>query len=246
MVMYKCRRCGHKFSRKSNYTRHVNNVNKCVYILEDIEINKTNFIIVDNDFKNTNIKKIVEPKIKLVLVSSKEQTKDWRKNQEWYINGKKNECEKEQIKCIEQFTKIKMEKTEIRLHKINFKMKNNRLTNKSNDFFYWTENFDCKFKFNNQNFYGNLKFVCDKGGAQNRTLSLVFDFIMYQLNYLLKNKTNDIFFFNILDGDGCYVYNEHFKSLLESLEYKEVLKHIFVGDMLTFSIYWSNKYSTIS
>ena len=31
------------------------------------------------------------------LIPSKQQTKEWRKTQEWYINGKHSECEKYQI-----------------------------------------------------------------------------------------------------------------------------------------------------
>lgn len=27
------------------------------------------------------------------IVTSSNQTKNWRKEQEWYINGRKNECE---------------------------------------------------------------------------------------------------------------------------------------------------------
>jgi hypothetical protein len=36
------------------------------------------------------------------LISSKYQTKEWRLNQQWYINGKHNECEKYQIEYIEK------------------------------------------------------------------------------------------------------------------------------------------------
>jgi hypothetical protein len=44
----------------------------------------------------------------LNLISSKLQTKQWRQKQEWYKNGKSNECEKQQIKQIEIITKQKL------------------------------------------------------------------------------------------------------------------------------------------
>ena len=36
--------------------------------------------------------------LKMSIVSSKEQTADWRKNQNWYHGGKQNQCEKYQKK----------------------------------------------------------------------------------------------------------------------------------------------------
>jgi 7,8-dihydro-6-hydroxymethylpterin-pyrophosphokinase len=42
---------------------------------------------------------------KLLIPSSLYQTKNWRKNQKWYINGKKNECEKYQIEVTEKIIK---------------------------------------------------------------------------------------------------------------------------------------------
>ena len=37
---------------------------------------------------------------KKVSISSYYQTKNWRKNRDWYKNGKSNECEKYQILLI--------------------------------------------------------------------------------------------------------------------------------------------------
>ena len=36
------------------------------------------------------------------LISSEFQTKDWRKSQKWYIDGRRNECEIYQKKEIEK------------------------------------------------------------------------------------------------------------------------------------------------
>ena len=44
------------------------------------------------------------------------QTKEWRCNQPWYINGKHNECEKYQIRLIEKATGKKIHKTNKRIN----------------------------------------------------------------------------------------------------------------------------------
>ena len=36
----------------------------------------------------------LKDKIKTHSINSKYQTKKWRKNQDWYFDGKRNECEK--------------------------------------------------------------------------------------------------------------------------------------------------------
>ena len=47
----------------------------------------------------------------LNLISSKYQTKSWRNQQSWYINGKHNECEKYQFNCLESKLSCKINKT---------------------------------------------------------------------------------------------------------------------------------------
>jgi hypothetical protein len=44
------------------------------------------------------------------------QTKNWRRNQRWYIDGKRNECEKYQIKTIEKIIEKNIEKTYKRIN----------------------------------------------------------------------------------------------------------------------------------
>lgn len=48
--------------------------------------------------------------------------------------------------------------------------------------------------------YFNLKFVCDSGGAQTRTLREVYHFIESQMRYLINSNTDNVYFINILDG----------------------------------------------
>ena len=45
----------------------------------------------------------------------------------------------------------------------------------------WSENFDGKIINRSNIFYFNLKFVCDCGGSQTRTLREVYHFIKYQI-----------------------------------------------------------------
>jgi len=52
--------------------------------------------------------------------------------------------------------------------------------NKHPDSFEWTENFDGYIIINDKKYYFNLKFVCDQGGAQTRTLREVYHFIKCQ------------------------------------------------------------------
>jgi len=63
-----------------------------------------------------------------------------------------------------------------------------------------------------------LKFICDNGGAQIRTLREVYHFIKYQLKYLIKFNTNNIYFINILDGDICYNNMNKFNFLIKKKE----------------------------
>lgn len=121
-------------------------------------------IKIQSLFRGYNIRK------KILIPSGYYQTKTWRKNRLWYKTGKSNECEIYQFNILEKILNNKILKTNERIHsgkneivKINFP--NNEL-----DGFEYTENFDGKIIFGKKNFYFNLKFVCDKGGAQTRTL----------------------------------------------------------------------------
>lgn len=133
-------------------------------------------------------------KNKILIAPSYYQTKEWRKNKKWYINGKYNECEKYQVNILEQIIKNKLNKTNERIFTETNEIINIGYQNKNNDNGYeFTENFDRKIIINEYIYYFNLKFVCDDGRAQTRTLKDVYHFIKYQIKYL--------YFINILDGN---------------------------------------------
>ena len=170
------------------------------------------------------------------IIQSCYQTKTWRKNCTWYNNGKSNECEKYQIYLIEKIIFTKLKKTDDRLDIENIEIKNikNPLTYECG--FNFTENFDGLIDSKDKTYYFNLKFVCDSGGAQTRTLREVYHFIKYQLEYLIKNmKNNNIQFFNILDGDTCYKNINKFNYLLDKERYKNIKDSIFIGSLYDFN-----------
>jgi hypothetical protein len=170
----------------------------------------------------------------ILIPSSYYQTKYWRKNREWYNNGKSNECEKYQIKLIEKMISDKLIKTYDRINMETNEIisKKNPMTN--NDGYEWSENFDGQIIKNNKKYYFNLKFVCDSGGAQTRTLREVYHFIKYQMKYLIKCNMNDIYFINILDGDTSYNNMNKFKFLIDKEKYKHIIKYIFIGSLYDF------------
>ena len=78
----------------------------------------------------------------ILIPSSFYQTKDWRKNRQWYKNGKSNECEKYQIILLEKIIGINLMKTDDRIN-----METNEIISKkhpmiNNDGYEWSENFD--------------------------------------------------------------------------------------------------------
>lgn len=171
---------------------------------------------------------------KILIPSSYYQTKHWRKARNWYNNGKSNECEKYQLKNIEKIINLDIEKTNERINIETLKIINKRNPLKENNGFEWTEDFDAKINNNNNIYYFNLKFVCSNGGAQTRTLREVYHFINYQLQFIKCNKTKNIFFINILDGDTCYNNINKFNYLLNKKIYEKQKKYIFIGSLYDF------------
>lgn len=179
---------------------------------------------------------------KLILIpSSYYQTKIWRKNQKWYISGKYNECEKYQINMIEQILKIKLAKTDDRINIETFKLSNNRYPLKNEDGYEWTENFDAKITIKNNLYYFNLKFVCDNGGAQTRSLREVYHFFRIQLQYLLLFNKNNTYFINVLDGDTSYKNMNKFIFLLNKPKYKPIIKYVFIGSLFQFQSFYKKQ-----
>lgn len=168
------------------------------------------------------------------LVSSFYQTKIWRQKQSWYKNGKSNECEIFQRNLINQITQENCIKTKYRLNFITKEFLIYHSPNSKIDGYEWSEDLDGFISSNKRNFYFNLKFICDSGGAQTRSLREVYHFILLQLEHILKYKTTDLYFVNILDGNECFKNMSKFSYLLNKSEFSEIKKYIFVGDMKSF------------
>ena len=165
------------------------------------------------------------------IIPSCVQTKRWRIMQSWYINGKHNECEKYQLTQLKTIINGELENTYDRFDTETNDIVEIKSPYKCYDGFKFTENFDKKIELNDKLYYFNLKFVCDIGGAQTRTIREVYNFIRCQTMFNQKN----IYFINILDGDTSNKYIEILKSLLKTKRNKKL---IFIGDMYDFEQYW--------
>ncbi len=190
--------------------------------------------------KNTAAKCIQQAWNKYILIknqyiSSEFQTKEWRTEQTWYDNGKRNECELHQLEIINDITNQEINKTYIRIHLTKNELIEETKPLNLDDGFEYTENFDGIQMINDTILYYNLKFVCGRGGAQTRSLREVYHFIKAQINIL--NTVNNIYFINILDGDGSYKHRHKFLYLLNEYDKKN---KIFIGDMQEFNIYWKS------
>ena len=166
------------------------------------------------------------------IKSSKYQTKNWRKNQLWYKNGKSNECEKYQLNKIYKITKLQCYKKSMRFNIENLEFIELKYPNTLINGFEFTEDIDGYQNINNHTLYYNLKFICDKGGAQTRSLREVYHLIKCQLNYLSKNQkilNNNILFINILDGDTAYTNMDKYQYLLSNEKYNLIKKNIFIS-----------------
>lgn len=56
----------------------------------------------------------------LKLISSSKQTKNWRKKQDWYYNGKHNECELYQFQLFYKITGLDRKENYDRLNSTTF------------------------------------------------------------------------------------------------------------------------------
>lgn len=190
---------------------------------------KISYLLFYNKMTNSKI-------VSLNITKSEHQTKVWRQTQTWYKNGKSNECELFQRNIVENITKLKCSKSNIRLNTDTLAFEDKKYPMKDIDGFDWTEDFDGYQEINNLKLYMNLKMICDKGGSQTRTLREVYHFVKTQLEYLLLHpEIKDTYFMNILDGDESFRNMEKFKYLLSKEKYALVKDYIFVGNMEEFS-----------
>lgn len=162
------------------------------------------------------------------------------KKQDWYKNGKSNECEKYQRNIVENITNAICKKTNTRINIHTYELKDITCPLKTDDGFDWTENFDGFQQIRGNNIYYNLKMVCDAGGAQTRTLREVHHFIKAQLENTLQNVIQDTYFVNILDGDESFRHSGKFQKLKNNEKYHSIKSYVFVGDTHEFKKWWSN------
>ena len=190
----------------------------------NIKVNKLNPLNNNNSLYITQIitiQKYIRRYLirKYILIPlSYYQTKNWRKNRTWYKTGKSNECEKYQISLIEKICNLKLLKTFDRINMSTIEIISNKNPMINNDGYEWSENLDGLVIKNNIKYYFNLKFVCDSGGSQTRTLREVYHFIKYQMEYLIKFNMNNIYFINILDGDTSYNNMNKFNFLKKNIK----------------------------
>jgi hypothetical protein len=184
-------------------------------------------------------------KVAQKIFSSKFQTKVWRTSQPWYSTGKHNECELYQKRLVKQITgQALVVKKGLRINKTDGSFLQDSRPGLRKDFFELTEDFDGIQDESDTNLYFNLKMVCDRGGSQTRTLSLVYEFILAQFLHLSEYGKEDKYFINILDGDESSRFKPKFQYLLGKEKYKDLRTHVFVGDMAEFQD-WFNKKFTI-
>ena len=177
----------------------------------------------------------------LKITHSKHHTKEWRKKQSWYNNGRKNECEIFQKDLIKKITNHDFSLCDKRFNITDFTFKSVKYPNKNIDGYEYTEDIDLYQKINEKELYYNLKMVCNKGGSQTRTLREVYQFMICQLEFLLKNDDPNLYFINILDGDEAYCNRMKFYFLKKKDKYKSIKHNLFVGSMYQYQK-WFNKY----
>jgi hypothetical protein len=123
-----------------------------------------------------------------------------------------------------------------------FKEHTNPLTRE--DGFDWTENFDGYQQLpSGVELYYNLKMICDKGGAQTRSLREVYHFIEAQMAFLRLYPNHPIYFINILDGDTSFFQKDKFNYLMNLPENAPSQNKIIVQDMLAFRDWFVSNFS---
>ena len=180
------------------------------------------------------------------IVSSRFQTKNWRKDNICNKNGQKDgSSEKYQRRLVQEITNRVCEKRNgWRINHRTLVLRKNTRPMKHEDGYDWSEDFDGFQNIGEVEVYYNFKFVCDSGGAQTRTLrDETYKFIETQLKFLNTDNSRRVLFVNILDGDTSYNARDKFKYLLGLEEYKECTVRCFVGDMEKFQSWFSKLFS---
>lgn len=189
----------------------------------------------------------------LNIVCSSIQNKKWRKSCLWYKGGKRNECEKYQLTTLLKITKEPIKtKTDLRFNILTYSFDKVKNPNTKDNGFEYTEDIDGIQKIGDYTLYYNLKMICNKGGAQTRTLREVYHFIRCQLEYLLirtcdlDNNCITSYFVNILDGDESFRNINKFKNLINKERYNKIKKYVYIGDLKQYIELWKKSNGNIN
>ena len=137
-----------------------------------------------DDYENCNdIKLAIDKKFVDNIEKSKIQTKEWRKSQLWYINGKKNECEIYQRELCEKITNKKLNKTNLRINFEDNKLEEEKYPLKLINGFNYSEDFDGYIKINENHIYFNLKILLNL-----ILLQMVLLYLIQMLVFLIHLK----------------------------------------------------------
>ena len=193
-----------------------------------------------NDKKNKKDKKdkkdINDLKEIKAIIPSNLQTKKWRKDQDWYKDGKRTECEKYQINQLMNIFESKaIQKTNLRINiytNETIEISNHKFSKLENKF-QFSENFDGKIELNDKTIYFNLKMITDQGGSQTRSMKEVFHFITAQEKWI--KTQNNTYIMNILDGEYSFQNVKYLPDTSES-------PNIFTGDMFQFHNYFQETF----
>lgn len=145
--------------------------------------------------------------------------------------GSKNP-ENYQREQIEKGTGVPCAKTTTRINKRTLEMRDIPHPMIYDDGFDWTEDFDGKQVIGDKKILINLKSVVGTGGSQTRTLrDECYPFIEAQLQYLLRDHCQQIYFANIFDGDEAASKMRMYNYLLGLPDYSTVRSKVYVGDL---------------
>lgn len=118
-------------------------------------------------------------------------------------NTRENICEKWQIEKLRAVGVPSVAGTNVRVNSITFEIETvatglfDRL-----DFADWSEDFDLIMKVNDATtLYFNLKFICESGGSQNRSIKPLANMIYYLAKHIEKKQCRDKKFIFIMDGE---------------------------------------------
>jgi len=186
------------------------------------------------------------------FIEAKNQNKDWRKIQSWYINGKKNECEKYQLQELDKIVNCRIRtSTNLRFNICDYTLDVEPNPMNRPDGFDFTEDFDGESEndISGIKILFNLKMVTSSGGSQTRTFREVYHFIKCQFEYLRKNQDNPKYFVNILDGDQGHRFTYGNKSINKASllylegkeEYVHIKDYVYIGDLFHFKKWYQEK-----